>query len=71
MHVGSLSKGAGVEEATRVKWAWAKFKELSSILTAHGASYTLMEKIYIIQNCVPSVVTYGTETRAIKAENLH
>ena len=53
------------------KGAWAKFKELSPILTAHGASYTLKEKIYTIQNCVLSVVTYGTETRAMKAKNLH
>ena len=60
-----------MEEATRVKEAWAKFKELSPILTAHGASYTLKKKIYTIQSCVPSVVTYGTETRAMKAKNLH
>ena len=60
-----------MKEATRVKGAWAKFKELSPILTAHGASYTLKEKIYTIQSCVPSVVIYGTETRAIKAKNLH
>ena len=38
----------GVEEATRarVRCAWAKFKELSPILTARGASYRLKGKIY-------------------------
>ena len=44
-----------MEEATRVKGAWAKFKELSPILTAHGASYTLKEKIYTLYRAVSQV----------------
>ena len=37
-----------MEEAARarVRCAWAKFKELSLILTARGASYCIKGKIY-------------------------
>ena len=40
----TLGTGGGVEEAAsaRVRCAWAKFKELSPILTAQGASYRIM-----------------------------
>ena len=60
----------GVEEAARaqVRCAWAKFKELSPILTARGASYRIKGKIY--KACVQSVLTYGTETWAMKVANL-
>ena len=46
-----------MEEAARarVRCAWAKFKELSSILTAQGASYPTKRKIY--KACVQSVLT--------------
>ena len=38
---GQHGAGGGMEEAARarVRCAWAKFKELSSILTVCGASY--------------------------------
>ena len=36
----------------------AKFKELSPILTAGGASYRIKGKIY--KACVQSALTYGT-----------
>ena len=45
----SETRGArGVEKAARARMrcAWAKFKELSSILTAQGASYCIKGKIY-------------------------
>ena len=44
----TLGAGGGVEEAARarVRCAWAKFKELSPILTAQGASYSIKGKIY-------------------------
>ena len=61
----TLGAGGGVEEAARarVRCAWAKFKELSSILTARGASYHIKGKIYrACVSCVQSVLTYGTET---------
>ena len=59
-----------MEEAARVRvrCAWAKFKELSPILTVRGASYRIKGKIY--KACVQSVLTYGTETWAMKKANL-
>ena len=58
----TLGAGGGVEEVARarVRCAWAKFKELSPILTARGASYRIKGKIY--KACVQSVLKYGTET---------
>ena len=55
----TLGAGEGVEEAARarVRCAWAKFKELSPILTARGASYRIKGKIY--KACVQSALTYG------------
>ena len=48
----------GVEEAARarVRCAWAKFKELSPIPTARGASYCIKGKIYIIQGLCPECI---------------
>ena len=65
----TLGSGGGVEEAARarVRCAWAKFKELYPILTARGASYHIKGKIN--RACVQHVLTYGTETLAMKAEN--
>ena len=65
----TLGAGGGVKEAARVRSAWAKFRELSPILTACGASYHIKGKIY--RACAWSVWTYGTETWEMKAENLH
>ena len=66
----TLGAGGGADEAARarVRCAWAKFKKLSPILTALGASYHMKGKIF--RASVQSVLTYGTETWAIKAENL-
>ena len=66
----TLGAGGGADEAVRarVRCAWAKFKELSPILTARGASYHIKGKIF--RACVRSVLIYGTETWAMKAENL-
>ena len=52
----------------RVRCAWAKFKELSPILTVRGASYRIKGRIY--SACVQSVLIYGTETWAMKADDL-
>ena len=67
----TLGAGGGVDEAARarVRCAWGKFKELSPILTACGASHRMKGKIF--RACVQSVLTYGTETWAMKAENMH
>ena len=51
-----------------MRCAWAKFKELSPILTARGASYRMKGRIY--KACVKSALTYGTETWAMKEANL-
>ena len=65
----TLGAGGGADEAARarVRCAWAKFKELSPILTACGASYHMKGEIF--RACVQSVLAYGTETWAMKAEN--
>ena len=57
--------GGGGEEVARarVRCAWAKFKELSLILTGWGASYRMKGKIY--KACVQSMLTNGTETWAM------
>ena len=51
-----------------MRCAWAKFKELSLILTVRGASYRIKGRIY--SACVQSVLIYGTETWAMKADDL-
>ena len=61
--------GGDVAARARVRCAWAKFKELLPILTARGASHCIKGKIS--RACVQSMLTYGTETWAMKAENLH
>ena len=67
----TLGAGGGVEEVARasVRCTWAKFKELSPILTARGVSYRIKGKIY--KACVQSVLTYGTEIWVMKKANLH
>ena len=44
----TLGSGGGVMEVARarVRCAWAKFKELSPILTVHGVSYRIKRRIY-------------------------
>ena len=66
----TLGSGVGVVEASRarVRCAWAKFAELSPILTVRGASYRIKGRIY--SACVQSVLIYGTETWAMKADDL-
>ena len=68
--MGDTLGAGGVEEAARasVRCAWGKFKDLSPILTARGASYPIKGKIY--KACVQSALTYGTETWAMKKANL-
>ena len=46
----TLGSGGGVVEAARarVRCAWAKFKELSPILTVRGASYRIKGRIYML-----------------------
>lgn len=59
--------GAGLACGTRVRCAWNKFRELSPILTARGASLRLKGKIY--KACVQSVLVYGSETWPMKVDD--
>ena len=52
----------------RVKCAGRKFRKLSPILTARRASLKLKGKVY--RTCVQSVMVYGSETWAMKAEDM-
>ena len=61
----SLSQEAS---RTRVRSAWGKFNELAPVLTKRGVSLKLKGKIY--DACVQRVLVYGSETWAIKAEDL-
>ena len=65
-----IGSGGGAEDASgmRVKCAWGKFRELSPILTARRASLKLKGKVY--RTCVQSVMVYGSETWAMKAEDM-
>ena len=65
-----IGSGGGAEDASsmRVKCAWGKFMELSHILTARRASLKLKGKVY--WTCVQSVMVYGSETWAMKAEDI-
>ena len=65
-----IGAGGGAELAsqTRVKCAWNKFRELSPILSARGASLKLKGKIY--RTCVRSVMIYGSETWSMKIEDM-
>ena len=51
----------------RVKYAWGKFSELSPIFTARRASLKLKGKV--CRTCVQSVLVYGSETWAMKADD--
>ena len=63
-------KGGGVEKASRVrvKCAWGKFMELKMLLTASGASLRVKGKVY--RACVQRVLMYGSETWAMKVDDM-
>ena len=65
-----IASGGGAEEASRarVRCAWAKFRELSPVLTARGASLKVKGKLY--STCVQCVMMYGSETWAMKVEDM-
>ena len=65
-----IGSGGGAEEASRarVRCAWSKFRELSPILTARGASLKVKGKLYRIY--VQGVIMYGSETWAMKVEDM-
>ena len=65
-----IGAGGGAEEAarSRVRCAWAKFKELAPILTSRGASLKVKGKVYRV--CVQRVLVYGSETWPVKVEDM-
>jgi len=65
-----IGSSGGAEEASkaRVRSAWCKFRELTPILTSRGASLKVKGKIY--RACVQSVMLYGSETWAMKVEDM-
>ena len=66
----TIGSAGGAEEASRarVRSAWAKFRELSPLLTARGASLKIKGKLYSIY--VQSVMMYGSETWAMKVDDV-
>lgn len=65
-----IGSGGGAEEASRarVRCAWAKFRELSPLLAARGASLKVKGKLYSMY--VQCVMMYGSETWAMKVEDM-
>ena len=59
--------GAEASAVARVRSGWRKFRELLPLLTSRG-SLRLKGKLYA--TCVRSVMLYGTETWAMKEEDL-
>src|SRR6266568_2452344 len=59
-----------MEEAirARVRCAWANFRELSPILMPRCASLRVRGKVYRV--CVQSVLIYGSETSAVRVEDV-
>jgi len=71
-YVGDMiGAGGGSEEASRarVKMAWGSFRDLSPILMTRGASLVLKGKLYCA--CVRSVMVYGSETWAMRVEDMN
>jgi hypothetical protein len=66
----TIGAGGGAEEASRarVRSAWAKFKELTPVLTSRGASLKVKGKVY--KACVQRVLVYGSETWPVKTEDM-
>ena len=66
-----IGAGGGSRDAsiTRVRCAWSKFRELSHILTTRDVSLSIKGKLY--RACVQSVLVYGSETWAMKDEDMN
>ena len=67
-YLGNMWNDTGEVEqavAARMRAAWIKFRELGGILCMRGAS--LRMKGFVCKACVRSMLTYGTETWAMKA----
>ena len=60
--------GAEASSVARVRNGWKKFRELLPLLTKRGLS--LQRKGQLYAACVRSVLLYGSETRAVKEEDI-
>ncbi|XP_057294790.1 uncharacterized protein LOC130623337 [Hydractinia symbiolongicarpus] len=60
--------GDGRSVTCRIGSAWKKFRELLPLLTSRVLSIELKGRLY--ESCVRSVMLYGSETWAVKQENL-
>jgi hypothetical protein len=65
-----VGAGGGASDASRarVRCGWKKFHELAPVLTLRGASLKMKGKIY--STCVRTSMVYGSETWAIKVDDL-
>jgi hypothetical protein len=65
-----IEAGGGVESAVRarIQKAWGKFRELGSIITRKGMSIKVKGRVY--DACVRSTLLYGSETWAVKVEQV-
>jgi len=71
-YLGDMILGArgGAEKSSRarVRCAWDKFRELSPLLTSRGVSLKVKGRLY--STCVQCVMIYGSETWAMKLEDM-
>ena len=70
-YLGDMSGVIGGAEGavrTRVRCAWAKFRELAPVVTSGGAS--LKVKGQVLQSCVQRVLVNDSETGLMKVEGM-
>ena len=65
-----ISAGGGVSDSSvaRIRSGWRKFKERLPLLTSKV--FSLRMKRWVFEVCIRSVVFYGSETWAVKEEDL-
>ena len=63
----SATGGCDLAVTTRIRCAWKKFHELASFLTSRATPLKLKGKVY--EACVRSVMSYGSETWAMKTDS--
>lgn len=65
-----ISAGGGAEASSvaRIRSGWRKFRELLPLLTTRGLSFRVKGRLYAA--CVRSVMLYGSETWAVKEEDV-
>ncbi len=66
--VTSAGGGAEACSVARVRSGWKKFRELLPLLTLKGLSLHIKGKLYA--SCVRSVMVYGSETWAVKEDDV-